>query len=65
MRVALGCAPLAGLYEAVDDDQARATLDAAWAHGIRIFDTAPHYGAGLFERRVGTALGTPVGVTSR
>jgi D-threo-aldose 1-dehydrogenase len=52
----LGCAPLAGLYAAVDGEQARATLDAAWEHGIRAFDTAPHYGAGLSERRVGAAL---------
>lgn len=55
-RIVLGCAPLAGLYEAVDEAQARATLDAAWEHGIRSFDTAPHYGAGLSERRVGAAL---------
>ena len=55
-RVALGCAPLAGLYEAVDESQARATMDAAWDAGIRGFDTAPHYGAGLSEQRVGAAL---------
>jgi D-threo-aldose 1-dehydrogenase len=55
-RVALGCAPLAGLYAEVGEEQASATIDAAWEHGIRTFDTAPHYGAGLSERRVGTAL---------
>ncbi len=55
-RFALGCAPLAGLYEPVSEEQARATLDAAWDHGVRAFDTAPHYGAGVSERRVGAAL---------
>jgi D-threo-aldose 1-dehydrogenase len=55
-RFALGCAPLAGLYQPVEEAQARATLDAAWEHGVRAFDTAPHYGAGVSERRVGAAL---------
>ncbi len=54
--LALGCAPLGGLFTEVGDDQARATVDAAWAAGIRAFDTAPHYGAGLSEWRLGTAL---------
>lgn len=52
----LGCAPLGNLYQAVDDDLARATVDAAWECGIRYFDTAPHYGLGLSERRLGEAL---------
>jgi D-threo-aldose 1-dehydrogenase len=55
-RLALGCAPLGGLFTAVDEQQARATLDAAWREGIREFDTAPHYGAGLSERRLGARL---------
>jgi D-threo-aldose 1-dehydrogenase len=55
-RLALGCAPLAGLYEPVPEAQARATIDAAWELGIRTFDTAPHYGAGVSEQRVGAAL---------
>ncbi|HEX2145910.1 MAG TPA: aldo/keto reductase, partial [Glycomyces sp.] len=54
--VGLGCAPLAGLYEPVDPAVATATVDAAWAGGIRHFDTAPHYGAGLSELRLGNAL---------
>jgi D-threo-aldose 1-dehydrogenase len=58
VRLALGCAPLGGLYAAVADEQARATVDAAWRAGIREFDTAPHYGAGLSERRLGAALAT-------
>ncbi|MFE2756682.1 aldo/keto reductase [Actinosynnema sp. NPDC059335] len=52
----LGTAPLAGLFSAVDPDQAAAALQAAWDVGIRYFDTAPHYGAGLAERRLGAFL---------
>jgi D-threo-aldose 1-dehydrogenase len=55
-RLALGCAPLAGLYAPVGEDAARATVDAAWDAGIRAFDTAPRYGLGLSEQRVGAAL---------
>ncbi|MBT2231204.1 aldo/keto reductase [Nonomuraea sp. NEAU-A123] len=55
-RHGFGAAPIAGLYQAVSDEQARATVDAAWAHGVRLFDTAPHYGVGLSERRLGAAL---------
>jgi len=51
-----GAAPIAGLYRAVDQTTARATIDAAWKGGIRYFDTAPHYGLGLSERRLGEAL---------
>lgn len=51
-----GAAPIAGLYRAVDETTARATVDAAWEGGIRYFDTAPHYGLGLSERRLGEAL---------
>jgi D-threo-aldose 1-dehydrogenase len=40
----------------MDDDTARATVDAAWETGVRYFDTAPHYGLGLSERRLGGAL---------
>jgi D-threo-aldose 1-dehydrogenase len=54
--MALGGAPLAGLFTPVGEDAARATVDAAWEAGIRTFDTAPHYGAGLSERRIGAAL---------
>lgn len=51
-----GAAPIAGLYRAVDQKTGRATIDAAWEGGIRYFDTAPHYGLGLSERRLGEAL---------
>ncbi|MBM3828749.1 MAG: aldo/keto reductase [Actinobacteria bacterium] len=52
----LGCAPLGNLYRAIDDESATAVVDAAWEAGIRFFDTAPLYGNGLSERRVGAAL---------
>lgn len=55
-RLALGTAPLGGLYEAVDDDEAAAVVDRAWELGLRYFDTAPYYGSGLAERRLGRAL---------
>jgi D-threo-aldose 1-dehydrogenase len=55
-RLGLGCAPLAGLYSAVSEEDARATVDRAWELGVRAFDTAPKYGFGLSERRVGAAL---------
>ncbi len=51
-----GAAPIGNLYRAIDDDQARAAVDAAWDGGVRYFDTAPHYGLGLSERRLGSAL---------
>jgi aryl-alcohol dehydrogenase-like predicted oxidoreductase len=51
-----GAAAIGGLFAAVSADQAAATLDAAWATGIRYFDTAPHYGTGLAERRLGGFL---------
>lgn len=55
-RLGLGCAPIGNLFRAVTDDDARATVDAAWDAGIRFFDTAPLYGHGLSERRLGAAL---------
>ena len=54
--MALGGAPLAGMFTPIGDEEARAVVDAAWDAGIRTFDTAPHYGAGLAERRLGAAL---------
>lgn len=55
-EISLGCAQLGNLYQAITDDQAHATVDAAWDRGVRYFDTAPHYGLGLSERRLGAAL---------
>jgi D-threo-aldose 1-dehydrogenase len=51
-----GGAPIGGLYAPVSDEEAAATLAAAWDAGIRAFDTAPHYGVGLSERRIGDFL---------
>jgi D-threo-aldose 1-dehydrogenase len=51
-----GGAAIGNLFTEVGDQDARAAVDAAWAGGIRTFDTAPHYGLGLSERRLGGAL---------
>ena len=51
-----GAASMGNLYHAVSDEDARNTLKAAIRVGMRLFDTAPRYGAGLSERRVGDAL---------
>jgi D-threo-aldose 1-dehydrogenase len=56
MRYGFGAASLGNLYDAVDGSTAHATLDAAWDDGVRYIDTAPFYGFGLSERRVGDAL---------
>jgi D-threo-aldose 1-dehydrogenase len=55
-RLGLGCAPLGGLFEEVSDAAAAETVATAWQRGVRLFDTAPLYGSGLSERRVGAAL---------
>ncbi|SEE86326.1 aldo/keto reductase [Ruania alba] len=55
-EIGFGAAGLGNLYQAIDDEAAQATVDAAWDGGIRYFDTAPHYGLGLSERRLGTGL---------
>lgn len=55
-RLGFGGAPVGNLYTAVTDEHAGATADAAWDTGIRYFDTAPHYGLGLSESRLGAAL---------
>ncbi|MEV5341889.1 aldo/keto reductase [Streptomyces sp. NPDC052676] len=54
--LAFGAAALGNLYTEVTDEQAYAAVAAAWRQGIRAFDTAPHYGLGLSERRLGAAL---------
>jgi D-threo-aldose 1-dehydrogenase len=55
-ELSLGGGPLGNMYRAIDDEQAHATVAAAWERGVRYFDTAPHYGVGLAERRLGAAL---------
>lgn len=57
-RLMLGTAPMGGLFEPVSDEAAAQTLEAAWLAGIRAFDTAPHYGVGLSEQRLGAFLAT-------
>lgn len=52
----LGCAPIGNLFTAVDEADADATVAAALDAGVRFFDTAPHYGAGASEARLGRAL---------
>ena len=56
-EISFGGAAIGNLFTEVTDEAARAAVDAAWAGGIRTFDTAPHYGLGLSERRLGEALG--------
>jgi D-threo-aldose 1-dehydrogenase len=57
-----GGADLGNLHAPMTDDAAAALLEAAWDSGIRYFDTAPHYGLGLSERRLGRFLaGKPRG----
>lgn len=55
-RTGLGTSAIGGLYEELDNATAQATLEAAWQVGTRYFDTAPHYGAGVAERRLGEFL---------
>lgn len=55
-RLGLGGTGLGDMYHTTSDEAARTTVDAAWDAGIRYFDTAPHYGAGLSEHRFGIAL---------
>jgi D-threo-aldose 1-dehydrogenase len=51
-----GAAPLGNMFRAVPEQEAAATVDAAWQQGTRYFDTAPFYGAGLSEIRLGKSL---------
>lgn len=54
--LSFGAAAIGNLFAVVTDEEARAAVDAAWDAGIRSFDTAPHYGLGLSEQRLGAAL---------
>lgn len=55
-RLGLGTAPLGGLYRALADDDAAGTVARALELGLRFFDTAPQYGHGLAELRLGQGL---------
>ena len=55
-RLGMGTAPIANLYGPVAEKQAIETIQRSFELGIRFFDTAPLYGAGLSEKRIGIAL---------
>lgn len=55
-KLGFGAAPLGNMFRAIPETEARETVDAAWNAGIRYFDNAPFYGAGLAEIRMGDAL---------
>ncbi|MGE7763098.1 aldo/keto reductase [Peribacillus sp. NPDC097895] len=55
-KLGFGTAPLGNMYRDIPEEEAIATVDAAWESGVRYFDTAPFYGAGLSEIRLGEAL---------
>ncbi|SEB75563.1 D-threo-aldose 1-dehydrogenase [Paramicrobacterium humi] len=55
-RIGYGAANVGNLYRALSDEQAWEILQAAWDAGVRYFDTAPHYGLGLSEKRLGAFL---------
>jgi len=55
-RIGLGTAPLGNLFAPVSEEDALATVRRALELGVRYIDTAPHYGNGLSEHRVGAAL---------
>lgn len=55
-KLGFGTAPLGNMFRNIPEQEALATVDAAWESGIRYFDTAPFYGAGLAELRLGAAL---------
>jgi D-threo-aldose 1-dehydrogenase len=54
--LSFGSAPIGNLGRRVDDDEWRGALAAAWEAGVRYYDTAPHYGLGLAERRLAEGL---------
>ncbi len=55
-KVGFGTAPLGNMFRDIPEKEAQATVEAAWDEGIRYFDTAPFYGAGLAEERLGEGL---------
>lgn len=55
-KLGLGTAPLGNMFREVPEDEAMEIIRSAWDEGIRYFDTAPFYGAGLAELRLGEVL---------
>ncbi len=57
-RLGFGGAPLGNLFKALQEHEVQSVLNLAWRDGCRSFDTAPHYGHGLSEKRLGDFLKT-------
>jgi D-threo-aldose 1-dehydrogenase len=55
-ELGFGGASVGNLHRVTGDEEALGAIDAAWDGGVRYFDTAPHYGLGLSERRLGAGL---------
>lgn len=55
-KIGFGAAPLGNMFRDIAEEEALATVEAAWTEGIRYFDAAPFYGAGLAEERLGEVL---------
>lgn len=55
-KLGFGTAPLGNMFRNIPEEEAQKTVEEAWNQGIRYFDTAPFYGAGLSEIRLGNAL---------
>jgi D-threo-aldose 1-dehydrogenase len=55
-KLGFGAAPLGNMFRDIPEAEALGTVEAAWNDGIRYFDNAPFYGAGLAEIRMGEAL---------
>lgn len=55
-ELGVGGAQFGNLYREMPEGEVERIVDAAWESGVRLFDTAPHYGMGLSERRLGKAL---------
>ncbi|WP_328752891.1 aldo/keto reductase [Streptomyces sp. NBC_00285] len=55
-ELGFGASVIGNLYRITSAEEASAAVETAWNAGIRYFDTAPHYGLGLSERRLGTTL---------
>ena len=55
-KLGFGTAPLGNMFRDIPEEEALATVNSAWDQGIRYFDTAPFYGAGLAELRLGEVL---------
>ena len=61
-RLSFGSSGLGNLYRRIAETDAQAVLQRAWDRGIRYFDTAPHYGRGLSEARLGRLQAQAAGV---